>query len=106
MGEENCNVIKDRITKVTTLGEDDVWKTLQEYFENLYVCKEEHVLVLMCGFDGVSNCNYFGGDSVNRTKVELRMKKLRNDQAASNNEVARKVLELEWVSDWLHLEIM
>ena len=51
--------------------------------------------MLMCGFDGVSNCNYFGGDSVNRTKVELRMKKLRNDQAASNNEVARKVLELE-----------
>ena len=38
----------------------------------------------MCGFDGVQKANYFGGEQMRRTDVELRVGKLKK----------RKVTEL------------
>ena len=35
----------------------------------------------MCGFDGVRRGNYFGGEPIRRTEVEVRVGKLKNGKA-------------------------
>ena len=48
---ENCNIIKDR-TESLAVGEIDVRKIQNEYFEDMYnVDTEEWNLVNICGFD-------------------------------------------------------
>ena len=42
---------------------------------------EEQVTVSLGGFNGDVAGNYFWGDPINRTQVEMRMKRLENDQA-------------------------
>ena len=39
---------------------------------------QEQVVVHMCGFDRVHRCNYFGGEAIRRTEVEVRVGKLKN----------------------------
>ena len=41
----------------------------------------------MCVFDGVRRGNYFGGDLIRRTAVEVRVGKLKNGNAAYKDEV-------------------
>ena len=41
----------------------------------------------MCGFDGVHIGNYFGGEPIRRTEVELRVGKLKNGKAVRKDEV-------------------
>ena len=53
--------------------EDEVRKT-QEYFEDLYnIDSQEEVAVHMCGFDQIWSGNYFGGESIGRAEVEVRV---------------------------------
>ena len=52
---------------------------MKSYFEDLYnTGTQEQVTVHMCGFNGVQKGNYFGGELVRRTKVEVRVGNLRN----------------------------
>ena len=48
---------------------------VKDYFEDLYnIDIEEQVGVHMCGFGGVQKSgNYFGGEPVRRTEVEVRV---------------------------------
>ena len=57
----------------------------------------EQDIVHMCGFGGVRKGNYFGGELVERTEVEVRMKNLKKRKGASKDEVAEEVIELEIV---------
>ena len=41
----------------------------------------------MCGFDGVRNGNYFGGELIRNTEGEVRVGKLKNGKVAGKNEV-------------------
>ena len=38
--------------------------------------EEEQIVFNVHGFDGARRVNYFGGDPVSQTKVEMRVKKL------------------------------
>ena len=39
----------------------------------------------MCGFDGVQGGNYFEGEPIRRTEVEVRVGKLKNGKAAGKD---------------------
>ena len=39
----------------------------------------------MCGFDGIRRGNYFGGESIGRAEVEVRVGKLKNGKAAGRD---------------------
>ena len=41
----------------------------------------------MCGFDGIQRGNYFGGDSIGRAEVEVKVGKLKNEKADSKDEI-------------------
>ena len=41
----------------------------------------------MCGFDGNQIGNYFGGEPIASTKVEVRVGKLKNGKATGKDEV-------------------
>ena len=45
----------------------------------------------MYGFDGGRRGNYFWGERVSNTEVEMRVKKLRKSNEASKDEVAGKI---------------
>ena len=50
-----------------------------ELFVYLYnMDKQEQVAAHMRGFDGVQRSNYFGGEPNKKTKVEIRVRKLKN----------------------------
>ena len=67
-------------------GKDEVRRILKEYFEDLYyIDTQEEVTVHMCGFDGIGRGNYFGGDSMGRAEVEVKMGKLENGKAAGKD---------------------
>ena len=52
-----------------------IWK---EYFEVLYnINTQEQVAVYMGSLDGVRRGNYFGGEAIKRTEVEVRVRKER-----------------------------
>ena len=54
-------------------GEAEVRRIWKEYYENLYnINTQEQVAVHLCGFDGVRRGNYFGGEPIRRTEVEVR----------------------------------
>ena len=44
----------------------------------------------MYGFGGVQRGNYFGGEPIRRTKIELRVGKIKNGKAAGNDEITGK----------------
>ena len=43
----------------------------------------------MCGFDRVRRCNYFRGEQIRKTEVDVRVGKLKNGKAAGKDEVTR-----------------
>ena len=67
-----------------------IWK---EYYENLYnIDTQEQVAAHIYGFDGVRRGNYFGGEPIGRTKVEVREGKLKNGKAAGKDEVTGEMI--------------
>ena len=44
----------------------------------------------MCNYDGARIGNYFGGEPVRRTEVEIRVGKLKNGKTAGKDEVRER----------------
>ena len=60
-------------------GDGEVRRIWKEYFEDLYdIDTQEQATVYMCGCDGVQRGNYFGGEPIRRTEVEVRREKFKN----------------------------
>ena len=47
----------------------------------------------MCGFDGVQKRNYFRGEPIRRTEVEVRVGKLKNGETAGKDEGTREMIK-------------
>ena len=47
----------------------------------------------MCGFDGVQRGNYFRGEPIWRTEVQLRARKLKNGKAAIKDKVIGEMIK-------------
>ena len=70
------------------MEEAEVQRIWKEYYVDLYnIDTQEQVVVHMCGFDGVRRGNYFGGEQIRRTEVDVREGKLKNGKAAGRDEV-------------------
>ena len=83
----SCSRIKDGNGRLAQ-GEDDVGNIWKKYFEDLYNRDtQEQVAVHMYGFDGIHRGNYFGGDPIGRSEVEVRVGKLKNGKAAGKDEI-------------------
>ena len=83
---ESCSRIKYGNGRLAQ-GEDEVQRIWKEYFEYLYnIDTQEKVAVHMCGFDRVQRDNYFRGEPIGRTEVELRVGNPKNGKAAGKNE--------------------
>ena len=68
------------------LGEGEVQSVLRIYI--IWIMDtQEQVAVHMCGFDGFQRGNYFRGEPIWRTEVEVRVGKFKNEMAAGKNEV-------------------
>ena len=99
---ENSNRIKDGMGGW-------YWKRLKyeggkEHYEDLYnIDTKEHVAVHVCGFNGVWRSNYFGGEPIKRTEVEVRVGKLKNEKAAGKDEVTGEMIKGggNKVVDWI-----
>ena len=69
-------------------GGDEVKKIWKEYFEDLYnIETQEEVAVHMCGFDGIRRANCFGGETIVRVEVEVRIGKFKNGKAVGKGEI-------------------
>ena len=68
---ESCNRIKDRNGRLS-LGEDEVRRIWNDYFEDLYNIDREQVTVYMCGFDGIQIGNYCGGKQLGGLKLKWK----------------------------------
>ena len=57
----------------------------------------------MCGFDRVQRGNYFRGEPIRRTEVEVRVGNLKNGKASGKNEVTGEMLKGggNKVVDWI-----
>ena len=57
----------------------------------------------MCRFDIIQRSNYFGGDPIGRTEVEVRVGKLKNGKAAGKAEVTGEMVKGggNIVVDWI-----
>ena len=86
---ESCSGIKDGNGRLAQ-GEDEVRKIWKEYFEDLYnIDTQEEVAVHMCGFDVIRRGNYFGGESIGKAEVEVRVIKLKNVKAEITGEMIK-----------------
>ena len=47
----------------------------------------------MCGFDGIRRDNYFGGEPIRKTEVEVGVGNLKNGKAAGKDEVTREMID-------------
>ena len=104
---ESCRRIKDGNGRLTQ-GEDEVRKIRKEYFESLYnINTLEEVAVHICGFDGIRRGNYFGGKSVGRADVQVRVGKLKNGKVAGKDNITGEMIKDGGVQDGgLDLEAM
>ena len=78
--------------------------TWKEYFEDLYnLDTQEQVPVHMCVIYGFRRGNYFGGEPIRRTEVEVRLGKLKNGNAGGKDEVTGEMMKggSNKVVDWL-----
>ena len=57
----------------------------------------------MCGSDGVWRSNYFRGEPIRGTEVEVRVVKLKNGKAAGKDEVTGQMIKGggNRVGDWI-----
>ena len=73
---DNCSKIKDGNGRLA-LGEDEVQRIWKDYFKDLHnIDTKEKVAVYMCGFNDIQRSEYFRGELIRRTEVEVRMGKL------------------------------
>ena len=87
---EICNRVKDGNGRLAQ-GEEEMRKIWKDYFEDLYnIDIQEDVAVHMCSFDGIRRGNYFGGESIGKAEVEVRVGKLKNGKAAGNDRAQEK----------------
>ena len=92
---EGYSRIKDRngMLALQEIEARSIWKG---YFEDLYnIDNQEGVAVHMCGFDGVRIGNYFGGQSIRKTEVELRVGKVKNGKTAVKDEITGEMIKGE-----------
>ena len=76
------------------MEEAEVGRIWKEYYENLYnIDTREQVAAHIYGFGGVRRGNYFGGEPIGRTKVEVRDGKLKNGKAARKDEVTGEIIK-------------
>ena len=69
---ENSDRIKDGNGKLAP-EESEMQRILKECYEDLYnIGTQELVAFHLCGFDGVRRSNYFRGEPIRRTEVEVR----------------------------------
>ena len=47
----------------------------------------------MCGLHGARKGNYFGGEPIGRTEVEVRVEKLKNGKVTSNKEITGEMIK-------------
>ena len=60
-------------------GRDEVRRIWKFYFEDLYsMDNQEQAPTHMYDFDSVQRGNYFGGEPIRRSEVEVRWGKLKN----------------------------
>ena len=68
---ESCSRVKDGNERLAQ-GEDEVRIIWKEYFEDMYnIDTQEQVAVQICGYDEIQRENYFGGEPIGRTEVEV-----------------------------------
>ena len=81
---ENSNRMKDGNRRFA-LEEVEVQSIWKDYIQNLYYTDtQEQVVVHMCGFDRVWRGNYFRGELIRRTEVEIKVEKLKNGKDTGN----------------------
>ena len=69
-------------------------RTWKEYFEDLYnIDTNRQIIVHMCGFDGVQRGNYFGGELIKKTEVEVKVGKFKNGKATINDKVSGEMVK-------------
>ena len=47
----------------------------------------------MCGFDGIWRGNYFGGEPIGRTEIEVRVGELKNGKVAVGDEITGEMIK-------------
>ena len=57
----------------------------------------------MCGFDEVQRVNYFRGEPISRSELEIKVKKIKIRKAAGKDKVTREMIK--WgccrIEDWI-----
>ena len=65
---------------------------------------EEQVLVKVCGFGGVQRGNDFGRELIRRNEVEAKVRRLKNGNSPSKDEVTGEMIkgggDMDMVIDW------
>ena len=72
---------------------------MKDYLEDLYnKDTQEQTAVHMCSFDGFHRGNYFGGELIKMTEVEVRVEKLKNGNTKDEYEVTgdKESVEVTW----------
>ena len=100
---ESCSRTKDGEGWLA-LGEDELQRIWKEYFDDLYnIETQELVAVYMGDFSGVQRGNYFRGEPIRRTKVEARVRRLKNIKVPGKDKVTLEMMQggCEMVLDWI-----
>ena len=68
-----------------------------------YIDTQEQGAVHMCGIDGIRRCNYFGGEPIGRSEVEVRVGKLKNGKVVGKDEITGEMIKGggDKVVDWI-----
>ena len=86
------------------IGNPKVRRMWKEYFKDQYnIDTQEQVTVNLAGSDGARRGNYFRGEPIRRTEVEVRVGKLKNGEAASKDDVRGEIIKrgADRVVDWI-----
>ena len=101
---ESCSRIKDENRRLA-LGEDKVQRIWKYYFVDLCnIDTLEQYAVHTCGLIGIQTGNYFGGEPIRKTDVEMSVGTLKNGKTADKVEVAREMVKRgrdDRVVDWI-----
>ena len=78
-----------------------IWKDYFNYLYNIGI--QEKDAVHMYSFDGVQRGNYFGGESVRRAEVEVRVRKSKDGKVEGKDEVTEEMIKGrgDMVVDWI-----
>ena len=96
----NSSRIKDGYGRLA-LGKYELQRVWKDYF--YYIETQEQVAVHMCNFDGVQRSKYFGGNSIRKTEVEVRVEIFKNRKVVGKDAVSREMIKnggnmvVEWI---------